>query len=335
MTSPTKKPLFLSASRIDTFQFCSQQYAARYIHKIPDSGNSGSSRGSVVHDVLELLVKPRHQHHVKTIVDAKTCRKDPSVWKLLLAHSRKNGVADEENLKLIDGFMLVALKNEFLGPPGTKTIVGEQEFSLEVNHGGRRFNARGFIDRSCVVEDKHGLLLAVTDFKSSKQKFQGDKAEDNIQAQMYQLALRQLYPDIKRRTFDFLFLKFPRAPIQEMPSYTDDQLDGFEWRLTFLQEAMENFTLDNQGDNLAAWDESKRRLCGYEGVKKDGTKAWICGAQKPLDYWVTVDETGAIVTSAFTEAELKPKAGHTVEKRRYPGCIFFYNPDTGQRRNFS
>ncbi len=51
-----KHKIALSASKIDSFLHCSQKYAARYLYNLPDLGNSGSSRGSVVHEILELLI---------------------------------------------------------------------------------------------------------------------------------------------------------------------------------------------------------------------------------------------------------------------------------------
>ncbi len=335
MSEPKAKPLYLSASRIDTFLTCSQLYAAKYLWKLPDTGNDGSKRGSTVHDVLELLLKPRHKKRYNAAIHHNTCAGDPVLWKLLRRFAKHYGVDDQENLDTMDKFIMTALKHEFFGPKGTKEVFGEKEFNIEVNKDGRRYNIRGFIDQTFIVNDQEGALVVVRDFKSSKAKFTEDKAEDNIQSYTYQLATKILYPEIKRRKFHFLFLKFPRAPVQDQPSFTDDQLVGFEWRLTFLQEQVEKFTEKNSKDNFAALDINRRWLCGKEGKKKDGTPMWICGARNPMDYYVILDKDGGIVKSAFTEKELTAEEGQTIELRRYKGCSYYWNQTTGQRRNFN
>ena len=45
----------LSASRIKTAQTCSWTYWCNYKLKLPDAGNDGASRGTICHNVFELL----------------------------------------------------------------------------------------------------------------------------------------------------------------------------------------------------------------------------------------------------------------------------------------
>lgn len=259
----------------------------------------------------------------------------PALWRLVQRFARRFHVCDEANLKQIDSFILVALRDQFYGPPGTFEDLTEQAFDLRIDRGdGRRYNVRGFIDRAFKVTDKRGKWLSIKDFKTSKDYFKGDKAAFNIQSQIYQLAARELFPDFKRRDFFFAFLKFGKRPRQEMESLTDSQLDGFETMLTDLQQAMESFNEESVTSNLAADSPSHAWLCGRVGVKPDGSPAFICSARLPMDYWVELDGAGGIVTSAFTEKELKPKVGNRVEKRSYPGCPRHFDPKTGKRRNF-
>lgn len=334
-SAPAKKPLYLSASRIETFLTCSQLYAAKYLAKLPDAGNDGSARGNVCHYTLEPLLNPRHRKLYDAAIKAGTCAAVPALWRLIEWHARREGVHDGENLEMIDAFIMVALRNEFYGPPGTVERIAEQEFNIQVNEpDGRRYNVRGFIDKTFKVQDEEGLILIITDYKGSKAKFQGEKATFNGQKIIYELAARRLYPEITRRKFRFLFMKFPRAPYQEEPPMSEEQLSGYEWVLTDLQSEMERFTEANVGDRLAAYDEEKQWLCGKEGFKKDGSPAWICTARRPMDYWVIVDGEGNHVTSGFTEDELGPKLdptkGHRIEPRHWAGCCAFK-----QRRGLS
>ncbi len=332
-SNPIPRKIFQSASRNETFNTCSQLYAAKYLWKLPDSGNDGANRGNVCHDTLELLLKPRHHKLFGKALNLGTCKGVPALWRLMLIYARKYRVADEANLKLIDKFMLVALNNEFLGPPGTIETVGEREFSLEINEpDGRRYNVRGFIDATFVVEDELGQIVSLRDYKSSKARFDGEKISANTQAQIYQVAIKHLYPHINRRRFRFLFLKFPKDPWQEAPILSDDQLYGYEWILTDMQNRLESFTFANSGDNLVADNSDNSWLCGREGIKKDGSPAWICDARNPRDYWVLLDEEGQVVKSAMEEKELVAKPGQVVVPRQYPGCVKYWNVKTGERR---
>jgi hypothetical protein len=316
-----KKQLYLSASRIETFCNCSALYCAKYIWKIPDTGNDGARRGSTAHEILEILANPRHKPVFDAAILHDTCTEVPALWRTVRRIARRFLVDDPVNLRIIDDMILVGLKDQHFGPAGTIEAKAEVEFAIVVRRqDGRYFALRGFIDRLFKVLDALGVKLVTKDYKGSKDVFKGDKVEFNTQSLCYQIAERELYPDIKRREFYFLFLRFPKKARQVQPSFTDEQLDGFEWILTELQRAMEGFTLENASDNFAADDPAAIWLCGREGHKRDGTPAFICSARRPLDYWVTVDEEGQIVASAFTESELKPKKGQRVEQRTYPGC---------------
>lgn len=326
------KPLFLSASRIDTFMTCSQVYAAKYLYRLPEKGNDGSNRGTVCHEVLELLIKPRHKDVYDAAISAGNCREVPALWRLITWKARHYGVGDPANLKLIDGFMMVGLSVGFFGPKGA-AVHAEREFSLQVNEDGKRYNVRGVIDKVFEWIEKAVSYVEGMDFKSSKVKFDGDKLEHNTQSYIYQIAMRRLFPKAILRRFHFLFLKFPKAPIQEQPIFTEDQISGFEYQLTAWQSAMESFTAANASDNLAAYDDDRKWLCGREGTKKDGSVCWICPSRKPLDYWVMLDAQGDFVRSAFTEGELIPKEGYVVVPRHYDGCPVYFNPKTGLRRN--
>lgn len=338
MTAPKK--LFQSASRNETYLNCTALYSAKYIHRLPDPGNDGSKRGSVCHDVLELLLKPRHKALYSAVIHHQTCVEVPAIWRYVRALARKHGLTamstkGEDNLALVDAFILVALMHEFFGPPGTTEIVGEREFTLEVDEDGKRYNARGYIDKTCVVKDAKGTWIDVVDYKGKAKPFKADELDDNTQAKMYQLALKRLHPEITRRRFRFLQLRSPRKPWQEAPALTDDQLEGFEYMLTDMQETLEGFTETNALDNVAANDPDRQWLCGRYGTKKDGSPMWVCPARRPMDYWVAVKDS-AIVRSAMSEAELAPlKEGETVEERSYMGCGHWYHANGNAKSSYS
>lgn len=334
MIANKEDKFYLSASKIDKFHDCSALYAARYLFNVPDKSNDGANRGSVVHDLLELLLKKKHLNKYQIIIYFNTCKKVPVIWRYIRLLARKYNVCDNTNLDMIDDFIIVALKNNFFGPKNTKEVLGEKEFNVCINDGSKKYSIRGFIDKTFIVNSKKGLTIECVDYKSSKAKFDKLKLTNNRQSLMYQLALRHLYPHIKDRKFDFLFLKFPKDPVQSQPSFDDKLLDGFEIFLTDVQKTMENFSVKNIRDNLAGLDNDRRWLCGREGNKKDGTPNFICPVRKPIHYFVLLDENKKVIKSAFLEKDLELKDCQKIEYRYWSGCPLYFN-ENGQRRNFS
>ena len=74
----------LSASRIKTAQQCSWTYYCKYVLKLPDTSNEGASRGTICHNIFELL-GDKHKREFNTIV------KDGTIWntKVVAAQVRK------------------------------------------------------------------------------------------------------------------------------------------------------------------------------------------------------------------------------------------------------
>lgn len=329
-----KNKVAISPSRLETFLNCTQIYAAKYIHKIPDKGNMGSARGSSCHEVLELLIKDKHKDKVSKIQKEKTCRAVPSVWKLTLAYCKHFNVTEEEDQNLVDKFICTALNNEFYGPKGTIERHAEKEFDFEVDDKTRgvSYRLKGIIDASFEVLENDSISIYIRDYKGSKQKFSGEKINSNTQAICYQLAvLRYLFPEYNFKRFEFLFLKFDKNPILLAPLKDKDFLSGYEIYLTEMQKQLNEFTEENANDNLAALNPANKWLCGKEGLKKDGTPNFICSCRKPLVYKVAIKD-GKIVKSCFMEEELKLGEGEELDYRYYTGCSMYFDKDGNKRQ---
>jgi len=316
-----KHKIALSYSRVKTLEHCSQKYYCTYILKMPDAGNSGSSRGNCLHDTLELLAKDRRRKLVKKIIKADTCKDFPGLWKLVNAYAKKWNVADQDNLNMIDQFILVALNTEFYGPPGTIETHIEKAFDFEIEEKDISFRVRGFIDSFHIVKKYNSLYICARDFKSSKAKFSAKDIDANIQGAIYQMAFQYLYPEIPLKDFKFIFVKFPKQPVQEFPLFSEMQLRGLKIYLTYIQGIVNNFNEKDINDNFGALNEKMKFLCG---PAKSG---WICPHQKPLEYYALKDKDGNIIKTSFNN---DIKGG---EKMFYPGCSFFYKD--GKKRSIS
>lgn len=322
----------ISPSRLDTLSHCSQKYYANYFLKIPDKGNPGSSRGSSVHDIMEFLAQPENRPLREELRKLDSI-KNSEIWDRVVSYANKYNVGDEENLGMIDEFLVVALK--FDRPPeNTTEELAEVPFDFEVSGNGLNFRVRGKMDKIYKIGSKSlgtkALYVNYLDYKGSKAKFTKDKIEGNLQGGIYQFAISVLYPELELKSFDFLFLKFGKDPIQKFRILTKEEMDGFLIYLTDAQQALNNFSEKNVGDNLGIQKWETKNLCGPS--KKSG---WVCPHQAPLTYFVIVPETSnsaapsEIIQSAFTEDELKPKIkpGQKIEKKFFPGCIWFYRED--------
>ena len=348
----------LSASRIKTAQTCSWIYWSRYKLKMPDRSNDGASRGTICHLIFECLGNPRHKKHYSSIIKGGSVWKSPAVSRLINIYARKLEVDDPENLALIDKMTVNGLRYDFFGKDldSPTEAISEKEFNITINEGDKNYSIRGFIDKLFLYSKKCKAIIR--DFKSSKQVFKGKELTDNLQNLMYALAVKHLYPKYLKRESEFVFLKFdlstdlfgkPGSGIIRMGDMSDEELEGFEYYLTEVQEFIDNFSEEDGRRNLAATQRYPSDgtfggplACGKDGYKMskgkpllDGQgnpiKAFICAYRKPATYYVLLNNKGRVIKSVFEEDRHELHAntskGETVEERHYEGCPHWNRPD--------
>ena len=235
---------------------CSWSYWCSYVLKLPDLPNDGSSRGSVVHTVLEVLANKKRKPYVDLILKSEDVFNIPSVKKLIFKHARRLNVSDPENIKLIKDMALVGLKYDFWGDSDKQPIndIQERDFDITVDKKDKKYRIKGFIDRQFIYDDKTSI---VRDYKTSKAVFAGKDAEDNLQHLMYTLASQKLDPKHKVQ-MEFLFLKFDlkegasNSGLLKMEPLNKAALSDFENHLTEVQKVVDNFTEVDAYSNFAA-----------------------------------------------------------------------------------
>lgn len=328
---------YLSASRIKTLETCSWQYYCSYVLKLPQKGNDGSSRGTICHLVLELLLSKKHKSHFTSITKKGSIDGSEAVSRLVKKRAQKLKVDSAENLKLIDEMIVVGLKNEFFGAKGAKVLPPEFEFRIENERP--KYNIRGFIDKP--IDYPADQRMEITDYKSSKEKFKGEELKSNTQAMMYSLAAKKSWPD-RRPIIKFVFLRFPKQPTQIL-EFSDAALSGFEHYLSFINKKINNFDQKAARSNFAA-DQPMEKGGGFKGpivcgfakekgqLKKDGTLMWHCPVKFAFSYYVLKNENGEVVKSSF-EDDLSPGKSETVEKLSYPGCPRFSSSPTKENQD--
>ena len=301
-------PKVLSASRVKTLETCSWSYWCNYHLKVPQKGNSGAMRGTLCHLIFELLLKKRHLRHYKKIIKYNDIEGSPGVLRLVIKHLKKYEILnDGESYDLCNKMILVGLKNDFFGEGGK---IQEPELKFVLENDDPEYKIMGYIDKP-IKYTKEGKVKIV-DYKSSKRKFKGEELDSNIQAMAYTLASKKkLWPKVKDVIVEFLFLRFPRTPAQQI-KVTEDQLKGFEYYLEHIYKIINSFTEKQAQTNFAA-DGKDSWLC------KAG-KTWQCPYYEAVDYYGLINDKGEIIKTAFTKKELSEKENHTIKKMKYEGC---------------
>ena len=212
---------------------------------MPQSTNSGALRGTICHLILELLLKPRHRKHYDIILKEGHINASVSVNKVVrkfldehdMLEPEEGGqlLMDEPHYELCSNMIIVGLKHDFFGEGGEYP---KPEYEFKIENENPKYNIRGFIDKTTAYPDQG--KLKIIDYKTSKGKFQGKDLETNIQAMMYSLVARKLWPELKP-IVSFMFLKFPRQPFQEL-EFNDYALKGFEKHLESVNLEINNFS---------------------------------------------------------------------------------------------
>jgi hypothetical protein len=307
-----KEKIRLSASKIKTLDTCSWLFFSKYHLKIPDTTNDGASRGTIIHLIFELMLKPKHKKKYFTKL-----KKSPTAIlrckplnRLLTKHTKRLNVNDKDNLALIYQMLYVGFNYNFYCK-GSKDLKEEDHFEIE----GENFVINGFIDKKAFYKNK----IDIWDYKSSKAKFNKEDIESNYQALMYSLATFKqsgIIPEVK-----FLFLRFPDKPEQAAPKLTEEELDGFEIFLSELADLLSDYDEDKALGNLAKNGTKYRWLCGSDKPGK-----WICPARKSFEFYSLIEKgTGKIAKSSFTASDLKVDEKHEIVTKQYEGCPAWNN----------
>jgi hypothetical protein len=294
----------LSASRIKTLETCSWVYWNNYHAKVPQSQNDGALRGTICHTVFELLLNKRHLKNYKRIIKKNAIDGDQGIDKLVKKLSLKVKL-DESNYKLLNDMILVGLKNDFFGEGGE---IVKPEYNFDITNEEPKYHIKGFIDKPIKIKKE----MHIIDYKSSKYKFRGDDLEANIQAMMYSLASKKLWPKLKP-IVKFLFLRFPKQPIQEL-IFTEEQIKGFEHYLEHINDYINKFNEESARANFAVDNQKNKWMCQVGG--------WKCPYKDPYKYYVKVNNKGEVVETSL-ENNFKDIKGFKVETRDYEGCPKF------------
>lgn len=199
----------LSASSISCFLQCPLKYYASVELKLKEEYKHPSAIvGQAVHKVLEKLVKDKVLPDVKLICESYEIVKSEKLVKDLVKNAINLGY-----LKNIS--YLVDVEYSFKLPFGEGT------------------NLVGFIDRL----DKKDDEIIIHDIKTNYKKYTKEELKENYQAKVYNIAMRKVFPDVKKVDVLFWFVK---CKDRQLCSFSEEQTAIDEVKVKDIREKIIN-----------------------------------------------------------------------------------------------
>jgi hypothetical protein len=324
------KPVGLSASKIKTFESCSFLGYAKYELKLPDETNNGALLGSIIHELLEILaVKPEKY---KSLLITTELEIPSYITRWFIKKLKKSNILSEDNLVLLRQFFIRGFNYDFWLEGAIKVLPCELEFNIALNS---RTNVKGFIDRAGIYKDGEDYYVVIRDYKSQKKPFTPLELKKNIQAMIYLLAIKNLYPyiNLEKSRVEFVLLKKQKQFIQIFDNWDNEQNMGVFSYLEGVGEYLDNFSIEKAKSNYAAnggYDRSW--LCGnakFPGeLKSDGSPKWYCKFKFPFSYYAAVDFMGEVLRTAKTLIDLNLQEGEILVQKDFGGCPFFFSEES-------
>lgn len=301
----TEELIPLSPSRVSVCSDCSWRYWCSYKLKLPEKKSTAQTRGTLVHKVLEVFLNSKCTNFVTEVLGFGGISIRSPIYKFTQSLCKKEGLTSE--LDIILEMIMIGLETDFYCK-GNKSLQAEVRF--DITDDEYKFRLKGFID---VLADMGDHTL-IRDYKTSKNKKTKKDLTSDIQGMMYSLAGYKLTG--KQPRMQFLFLRFPKKPIQDY-IYPLDQLEGLKTYLAQVQQKIQKFNVDDSTKNLAKGGSKWRMLCGT-----GNTGEHTCAYMKPFSYYAVVDEDGNVMKTSFS-SELIVKEGQTLIRKSYAGCPAF------------
>lgn len=314
----------IRSSKLKCFEGCTYLFYTSYFLGVPQKKNSGSEKGQICHDLLEILGKPKHRHVYDIIFKGNSAFIYKPIIRLIKRYIKNSETLkdDKETLDHINLMLLTGIKNDFF-VDGGKIVAHEYKF--EITSKDPYYKIKGFMDKVAIRDD----CVIIHDYKGSKRVYVGEDKESNVQAMIYSLVAKKLWPNKKVKVI-FIFLAHPDNPLLEA-EFTDETLNGFSHYLADRQKQFDNFTIKRALDNMAA-DKPRPPdksfggilLCGYgkhpNHIKPStGEPYWVCPSKWSTDYFI-VKKDGKTQYSTLDSTKIKLKEGEIVEKAHYNGC---------------
>ncbi len=212
----------LSYSRLSRYEQCPLSFKLHYVEKRKPEPGDAVRFGSVVHAVLERLVR-EHMEAERTgpLSEERALELYREAW---AAEGLTGLELFQEGIEILRAF--VRDQGEL---DHRDVLAVEKEFRLPVG----RFTVLGFIDRVDCVD---GETVEVIDYKTNRQLFTREEVEHSLQMSLYHLAAQQLWPWAKKVRLTFHML---RHGVRMRTERTPEQLEAARAYVETLGRATE------------------------------------------------------------------------------------------------
>lgn len=208
-TEPAPRNEHWSFSRLSRFESCPLSYKLHYLDRLPSEPTVPLQFGKLIHAVLEEL-------YVEHTLDERVAPLRVSrAYEIFQRAWPSAGLSGPE----LFGAGLEVLKT-YCATQGVvdhrAVLAIEKEFRLPIGRG----EVLGYIDRIDRVDDE---TIEVIDYKTNFQLFSRAEVDESLQLGLYELAVRRLYPWVKRVRLSYLMLR--HGAQKQSTSRTPDQLE--------------------------------------------------------------------------------------------------------------
>ena len=281
-----------SHSKLTTFKNCPLKYKLKYIDKIKAEGFEGieAFMGSRVHDTLEKLYN-----------DIKMC-KEVSLEGLLDFFEKEweknwtdnvvivNEGYTPENYKEIGKKCIKDYWNRHHPFDESKTIATEKQVVVDLGDGNEIV---GYIDR--LTEDGDGNY-GIHDYKTSGSLPTQEQKDSDQQLAIYQIALQEMWNDVKSVKLVWHYLVFDKIIISER---SKEDLGKLKKNILELIEEIENSTdFPPNKSYLCSW-------CEYQGMCPLMKHIKMTGEMEVNEY---LNEPGVKLVNKYVELTDRKKA---------------------------
>lgn len=285
---------YVSVSRLEAFENCPRKFFYRYVVKLDESSTTDSRKadiGVVVHGAIDRVYKWVIAEEFTGSVPAKI------IEAAYRDEYKENERELPDSVSYVDGLTLV--RNYFDRYPDAdhwEIIESEQEFLIEIEPG---VWVKGFMDLVRKIDDE---TIEVTDYKTNANLYTSDDLDENLQASVYLMMAKTLWPWAKKFKFRFEMLRHNRS---QFAGRTAEQLDVFRQYTIDLVERIEK--------PFQPWRARLSTLCGwcpYRSSCPEFMKAETFG-----DAITRTDDDGLIEISVKRERLAKVIKALEVRKR--------------------
>ncbi|MCP4603959.1 MAG: PD-(D/E)XK nuclease family protein [Proteobacteria bacterium] len=257
---------YLSYSRLNHFEQCPLSFRLHYIEKRQSTPGLALRFGSMIHTVLERLVREViDNEQVGKLSESRALELYQETW---TAEGLVGSDLYSEGAEIIESF----IRDQ--GIVDHRDILAvEEEFEIKAG----RFPIRGFIDRVDCVDNE---TIEIIDYKTNRLLFTREEVDTSLQLSLYQIAAQQIWPWAKKVKLTYHMLRHGFRMVTER---TQDQLDrALEYVQTLGQMTEEATEFPARLNNNCIYCDHRDQCPAYADALK-GKREMVCKDLDDLD----------------------------------------------------